>query len=139
VDHAGRINTAIVELDSLRTSVADGQAGTTVQRAIAAKESDIEVLLGEARGEAAEVIHAARGYRWTRAVGEKSASERFTGELLAYERSPDYYRTRRFLDVLSGGLSDRRKFVIAGEQRDLPVLQMDFSDPTSAIDTLLGE
>jgi hypothetical protein len=29
--------------------------------------------------------------------------------------------------------------VIAGEQRDLPVLQMDFSDPTSAIDTLLGE
>lgn len=139
VDHAGRINAAIVELDSLRTSITDGQAADAVQRAIAAKESDIEGLLGEARGEAAEVIHAARGYRWTRAVGEKSASERFTGELLAYERSPDYYRTRRFLEVLSGGLSDRRKFVIAGEQRDLPVLQMDFSDPTSAIDTLLGE
>ena len=33
-----------------------------------------------------------RGYRWTRAVGERSAQERFAGELLAFEKSPDYYR-----------------------------------------------
>lgn len=58
---------------------------------------------------------------------------------MAFEKSPDYYRMRRFLEVLSEGLADRRKFVIAGEQRGLPVLQMDFSDPASAIDTLLGE
>jgi hypothetical protein len=41
--------------------------------------------------------------------------------------------------VLAEGLSDRRKFVIAGDTGDTPVLRMDFSDPASAIDTLLTE
>ena len=106
---------------------------------IAAKELEITKLLGEARGEAAELIHAARGYRWTKSVGERSAQERFAGELLSFQMSPDYYRVRRFLDVLSDGMADRRKFVVAGDNHDLPLLRMDFSDPASAIDTLLGE
>jgi regulator of protease activity HflC (stomatin/prohibitin superfamily) len=136
VDHANRINAAIVELDELRSAAASDP--DTVRR-ITARELDVESLLGEARGEAAELVHAARGYRWSKAVGERSARERFAGELLAYEKSPEYYRVRRFLDVLADGLAERRKFIIAGDHGDLPILQMDFSDPTSAIDTLLGE
>jgi membrane protease subunit HflK len=139
VDHSNRINAAILELDALRSSAAAQQPTEVERRRIAAKELDIERLLGEARGEAAELIHAARGYRWTRAVGERSAQERFAGELMAFQRSPDYYRVRRFLDVLSEGMAERRKFVVAGDHRDLPLLRMDFSDPASAIDTLLGE
>jgi regulator of protease activity HflC (stomatin/prohibitin superfamily) len=138
VDHAARINTAILELDALRaarTESGDDEA----RRQVASKELDIETLLGEARGEAAELVHAARGYRWTRAVGERSAQERFAGELLAYELAPDYYRTRRFLDVLAEGLAERRKFVVAGDHGDLPVLRMDFNESASALDTLLGE
>jgi hypothetical protein len=72
-------------------------------------------------------------------VGERASSERFAGELLAYQASPIYYRTRRFLEVLADGLAGRRKFVIAGDPGDAPVFRMDFSDPTSAIDTLLAE
>lgn len=132
---SNRINTAILELDALRA--ADGAADEEIRRRIIVKEHDIEGLLGEARGEAAELIHAARGYRWTKAVGERSARERFAGELLAFEKSPDYYRVRKFLEVLADGLAERRKFIIAGDQGDLPILQMDFSDPTSALDTLL--
>ena len=143
VDHSTRINAAILELDALRTSVAGAQAGAQAGpeagRLIAAKELEITTLLGEARGEAAELIHAARGYRWTKSVGERSAQERFAGELLSFQMSPDYYRVRRFLDVLSDGMADRRKFVVAGDNHDLPLLRMDFSDPASAIDTLLGE
>jgi membrane protease subunit HflK len=139
VDHSNRINAAILELDALRSSAAAQQPTEVERRRIAAKELDIERLLGEARGEAAELIHAARGYRWTRAVGERSAQERFAGELMAFQRSPDYYRVRRFLDVLSEGMAERRKFVVAGDHRDLPLLRMDFSDPASAIDTQLGE
>ena len=137
VDHATRINAAILELDALRSAAPapDDEA----RRQVVAKELDIETLLGEARGEAAELVHAARGYRWTRAVGERSAQERFAGELLAYERAPAYYRTRRFLDVLAAGLAERRKFVVAGDHGDLPVLRMDFNDSASALDTLLGE
>jgi regulator of protease activity HflC (stomatin/prohibitin superfamily) len=99
----------------------------------------MDAFLGDARGEAAELVHVARGYRWTRAVGERSARERFAGELLAYEQAPTYYRTRRFLDVLADGLARRRKFVVAGDHGDLPVLRMDFNDSASALDTLLGE
>jgi regulator of protease activity HflC (stomatin/prohibitin superfamily) len=136
VELSSRINAAIVELDALRTG-----SGTATDAAplVAARELEIERLLGEARGEAAELIHAARGYRWSKAIGERSARERFAGELLAFEKSPDYYRVRRFLEVLADGLAERRKFVIAGDHGDLPVLQMDFSDSASAIDTLLGQ
>jgi regulator of protease activity HflC (stomatin/prohibitin superfamily) len=136
VELSSRINAAIVDLDALRTG-----SGTATDAAplVAARELEIERLLGEARGEAAELIHAARGYRWSKAIGERSARERFAGELLAFEKSPDYYRVRRFLEVLADGLAERRKFVIAGEHGDLPVLQMDFSDSASAIDTLLGQ
>lgn len=102
-------------------------------------EQQIDDLLASARGEAAEVIHQAQAYRWQRAVGEAASSDQFTGELLAYRAAPVYYRTRRFLEVLASGLAGRRKFVIAGDPGDTPVFQMDFSDPTSAIDTLLGD
>lgn len=135
VEHAARINAAILDLD---TSRAAGD-GDDDRRRVAEKELDIEALLGDARGEAAELVHAARGYRWTRAVGERSAQERFAGELLAYEQAPAYYRMKRFFDVLAEGLADRRKFVIAGDHGELPVLRMDFNDSTSAIDTLLGK
>jgi regulator of protease activity HflC (stomatin/prohibitin superfamily) len=131
VDLSLRIDAAIRQLDAQRTAGESEQAATT--------EAEIERLLAEARGEAAELVHQARAYRWQRSVGERSSSERFAGELLAYETSPLYYRTRRFLDVLAEGLTGRRKFVIAGDAGDAPVFRMDFSDPTSAIDTLLTE
>ena len=134
VNQSRKINTAIVELDALRSI---GRVQNAQQ--IAEKEQEIELLLSDARGEAAERIHAARAYRWSRAIGERTSRDRFAGELLSYQAAPAYYRMRRFLDVLAEGLSDRRKVVIAGQQDDLPILEMDLSDATSAIDTLLGE
>ncbi|MGB8852389.1 MAG: SPFH domain-containing protein [Pirellulales bacterium] len=104
-----------------------------------AAEARIDALLTTARGEAAERLHAARAYRWTRSVGERAEGDRFAGELLAFEASPDYYRARRFLEVLAEGLASRRKFVITGDAGDTPVLRMDFSDPASAIDSLLSD
>jgi membrane protease subunit HflK len=130
VELARRLDTAIRGLDGLR-------GGDPVT--VAAAEAEIDALLTEARGEAAELLHTARAYRWSRAVGERADGDRFAGELLAFEASPDYYRTRRFLEVLAAGLADRRKFVIAGDAGDTPVFRMDFSDPASAIDTLLTE
>ncbi|MEI8226742.1 MAG: SPFH domain-containing protein [Planctomycetota bacterium] len=126
-----QIDAAIRRLDALRT------AGDSVRAAVA--EQDIDRLLTAARGEAAEVVNQARAYRWRRAIGELAKSEQFAGEILAYQASPMYYRTRRFLEVLAEGLTGRRKFVIAGDAGDVPVFHMDFSDPSSAIDTLLTE
>jgi regulator of protease activity HflC (stomatin/prohibitin superfamily)/divalent metal cation (Fe/Co/Zn/Cd) transporter len=128
---ANRIDEAIRQVDKIRPS---GDA-----KALVDAEAKIDALLAEAKGEAAEVVHRARAYRWTRAVGERANSERFSGELLSYMASPSYYRTRRFLEVLAEGLAPRRKFVIAGDAGDAPVFRMDFSDPAAAIDSLLTE
>ncbi|MBL6713094.1 MAG: hypothetical protein ISQ07_06890 [Pirellulales bacterium] len=141
VDRSRRISAAILELDTLRRDVADDTtpASTNQRRLqIANRELDIETLLGEARGEAAELIYNARGYRWKRAVGESSSLEQFSGELLAHESAPLYYRTRRFLDVLSESLSDRRKYIITGTTTT-PTLKLDLNDSASALDTLLSD
>lgn len=146
VDRSRRINEAIVRLDDSRTAAAEAAASVgardilplTAQQ-LARQELEIEELLGEARGEAAEIIHKARADRWKKAIGERSALERFAGQLLAYEAAPAYFRTKQYLEVLSAALVDRRKVVIAGDKGDLPVLNLDFSDPTNAIDTLIGE
>jgi len=133
VDLSKRIDAEIRGLDAMRT------AGAADPTAVAAAERRIDGMLAEARGEAAELLHSAWAYRWRRAVGERADGERFAGELLAFQASPNYYRTRRFLEVLAEGLSDRRKFVIAADTGDTPVFRMDFSDPASAIDMLLNE
>ena len=128
VDLSQRIDAEIRGLEAIRAPA---------ERAAA--EARIDALLTNARGEAAERLHAARAYRWSRSVGERAEGDRFAGELLAFEASPDYYRARRFLEVLAEGLASRRKFVITGDAGDTPVLRMDFSDPASAIDSLLSE
>ncbi len=128
-----RLDAAILALDAARGATGEGAERTT------AAQAEIAALLASARGEAAELVHAARGARWSRSVGEQAARERFAGELLAYERAPRYYRAVRFFDVLAEGLADRRKFVVAGDEGSLPILRMDFADPASALETLLGE
>jgi membrane protease subunit HflK len=128
-----RLDVAILALDAAR-------AGSDASpELLAGLEAEIDTLLATARGEAAERIHAARGLAWTRIVAEQTARERFIGELAAYEQAPSFYRAGRFFDVLAGSLADRRKFVIVGDDGEPPVLQLDFADPASAIDTLLGD
>ena len=146
VDRSRKINEAIIRLDDSRTAAAEAAAKIgareilplTAQRLVK-QELEIEELLGEARGEAAEIVHKARSDRWKKTIGERSALERFAGQLLAYKAAPAYFRTKQYLEVLANSLVDRRKVVIAGDKGDLPVLNLDFSDPTNAIDTLIGE
>jgi membrane protease subunit HflK len=133
VDRARLIDQAIMELDALR---ADRRPDPS---SLLAKEQRIESLLADALGQAAELVHAARSYRWRRTVGEQASQEQFAGELLAYEQSPAYYQTRKFLQVLSEGLAPRRKYIVANGGEANASLQMDFNDPVSAMDTLLSE
>jgi regulator of protease activity HflC (stomatin/prohibitin superfamily) len=134
-----RLDAAILALDALRTMATEADQATEGDGRIAAQLSEIDSLLGEARGEAAERIHAARGSRWSRISAEQTARERFGGELEAHSRAPRYYQAERLFAVLAEALATRRKFVVAGDEGELPVLRMDFADPDSAIETLLGE
>ncbi|MFM8414771.1 MAG: SPFH domain-containing protein [Planctomycetota bacterium] len=139
VEQSRRLDAAILALDALRTQATDAGRATEADGRIAAQLSEIDSLLGAARGEAAELIHAARGSRWSRISAEQAARERFVGELEAHARAPRYYQAERLFAVLAEALAPRRKFVVAGDEGELPVLRMDFADPASAIETLLGE
>jgi len=137
VELGRRLDDAILALSGTQ-SAADDRPTADPARADAAAQAAIDALLGEARGEAAELIHAARGDRWSRAGSEQAARARFAGELLAHDHAPRYYQAARFFDVLAAGLADRRKFIVTGNPDEQPVLRMDFADPASAIETLLG-
>lgn len=138
VEQSQQLDTAILALDDLRTRATDaGRAAES--EGITTKLSEIDSLLGQARGEAAELIHAARGSRWSRISAQQSARERFVAELDAHARAPRYYQAERLFAVLAEAIAARRKFVVAGDQGELPILRMDFADPASAIETLLGE
>lgn len=138
VELSNRLSAAIMQLDNLRTELGAKASTPEGQAQLAVKEQQIETLLAEAKGDAAGLVHKARATRWQRAASEAASAERFLGELLAYQAAPSYYRARKFLDVLSEGLAGRRKYVITGDGRGLPVLQMDFNDSSNAVDTLLG-
>jgi len=67
---------------------------------------------GEAGGEAAQKVLEARAYRWSRAIEELAAAERFGAELYAYEQAPQYYKARLELDALARILEGRRKIIL---------------------------
>ncbi len=139
VEQGRRLDAAILALDALRTQVTDDTAQSEVAARATAQQAEIDTLLNAARGEAAELIHAARGARWNRIAAEQAARERFAGDLEAHRRAARYFRAERLFAVLAEALADRRKFIIAGDPGEVPVLRMDFADPVSAIETLLGE
>lgn len=138
VDLGRRLNAAILELEADRPSSGRGTAPDAAG-GVADREASVDRLFDETRGEAADLIHAARGERWKLVVEETAARERFAGELVAHDLAPTYYRAARLFAVLAEGLVSRRKFVVTGRDGEQPVLRMDFADPASAIDTLLGQ
>lgn len=138
VELGHRLDDAILALAAVRSESSDASS-TAGGQGMAGQHAEIDDLLGEARGEAAELIHAARGDRWTLAGSEQAARERFAGELLAHDLAPQYYRAARLFAVLAEGLAGRRKFIVTENAAERPVLRMDFADPASAIETLLGE
>lgn len=64
-------------------------------------------------GEAAEVDALARADRWTRENRARARASSFKKELIAYRVAPRLYRMRRIIEVLTNGLRNADKYVIA--------------------------
>ncbi len=105
---ADEITAAIKNLEATERDMEklhQGHAGpdklAAKQKDIAVEEADIEELLASAQGQAAEKIYKARAYRWEKDNQERAKSERFEAELAAFQRAPELYRMRRYLEVLT--------------------------------------
>ncbi len=102
---------------------------------VARREAAVEERMREAGGRAAAIVDAARAERWQRENIERGNAERFEKELLAYRQSPRLYRIRRYLNVLSEGMADRRKYMLIGDRDDL-ILRFDLTEQTTGFESL---
>jgi len=130
-EQAQAINDAILELEALKSSKADA-------RKIVEAEAKIDQMLSEAYGEAATKIFEARAYRWQRAVTEQAKAEKFVAESLAYDKAPQYYRERHYLDAISIGLQDARKIIRTTKSKSEPIIRIDLKDDRTGLETILS-
>ncbi len=144
-DQALNISHAIVDLETAQRRLADLTSNPGAKpdeikarsAEVLAKEVEVERLLTNARGKAAELIYDARSYRWERAIGEIAKADRFNAELLAYHQSPQLYRTRLYLRALAEGITDTRKILIGSGELRSPLIRIDLTDVQSTLDSLM--
>jgi regulator of protease activity HflC (stomatin/prohibitin superfamily) len=103
---AGEVASAIDELARLRRSGADAETLT-------ARELEIEEMLAEAGGLAAQRLAESRASRWRAHMAARSRAMAFLGQQVAYEAQPTVYRHNTYLRALADALSRQRVIISA--------------------------
>ena len=104
----------IVQLQRMRAAGADPAK-------LAEKEAAIEELLLAADGNAAAEIAQARADRWQTENTERSAALMYAEELKAYKAAPRFYKMRLYLDALTDGFNETRKYLLIADRDNLTV------------------
>ncbi|TVQ61126.1 MAG: hypothetical protein EA378_09765 [Phycisphaerales bacterium] len=105
VELAGEVAEAIEAFNRLRRSDADPEL-------ITSKEQEVEQLLAEAGGVAAQRLAAARAARWRSHMAARSRAMEFLGQSVAFEAQPEVYRWRTYLSALGEALAGNRVMVV---------------------------
>ena len=105
-----RIEAAIRQLNQMR-SPSDG-AQPADPDAILQQQALINRLIDQAGGEAARTLADARQNRWRTALDEKAQGDRFAFELAAYNRAPDYFKSRYYLEALGEAFEQANRRII---------------------------
>lgn len=144
-EQAQNILAAIASLETLKGELEKAEKGKDAaqikarRQAVLEKEAEIEDLLANAQGQAAEKIFEARAYRWERATTERAQAERFSAQLAAYREAPSLYRMRRYLEVLAEGMAKPRKYILAGASDQAPTIRLDLKDASNALEGIMDE
>lgn len=102
-------------------------------------DESVFALLQTAGGAVADTMADARSFRWTHENTERAKATRFAQEVMPYEQAPNVYRMRRYLEVLSEGLLNARKYMVLGDREKLTV-RLDLKDTDiGLLDTDLGK
>lgn len=102
-----------------------------------AMQAAIDQMLAHARGQAAQRVHSALGYRWERELTERGKAQRFLAQVQAFRRAPDYYRAREYLDALTQVLPQTRRFVVPDAAQAPGTIRLDLTEAASGLSTLL--
>ena len=108
-----RIEAAIRELNQMRSQNRDGDdADGETQEQVLEQQALINRLIDQAGGEAARTLADARQSRWRIALDEKAQGDRFAFELAAYERAPQYFQARYYLEAVADAFAQANRRVI---------------------------
>lgn len=130
VEQAGEINEALMELEELRT------AGASAEEIIE-KELNVERLLDEVGGRAANLVAEARADRWQRHMSERGRAARYQGQLAAYRAAPVVYKADLYFDAMRSMIMDARLYITSDLVPDLRI-EMDLHDRESTLDIFGG-
>jgi membrane protease subunit HflK len=103
------------------------QAIQEKERAINEAQAELNKAIPRARGEAEQAIRAAEGYAIERINRAKGEAERFSATHAEYQRSPDVFRRRLYLETLAEVLPKAGQKVILDDKAKgmTPILRMD--------------
>jgi len=136
IDEANAMNGQIDRLQ--RDPGATKEALDAAVKSRAAKELEIVAMIADSPGEAAEQIYAARAERWERVNAERGKTLKFLAELATYNNARRYYATKIYLDVLVGGMSERRKYIVTALQSAPMRIVIDLTETTDVLGGIIA-
>ena len=138
-DKALQLSKAIEHLNSLQSQTEANPDDADLRQQYLEQSAAIELLMDDAGGQAAQELASARAFRWEYAITELSRTERFTSELLAYRKAPNYYKMQLYLEALGQAIQDRRKIVIDSPTDQDPRIRLMLEDASSGLGKLFQD
>lgn len=121
VESARRLVVMLDELQELRRRAEDPAE-------ITAAELRIQELMLRSGGRAASALYDARAQRWHRHMTARGAAERYTGQLVAFQVSPDLYRAQLYFEALREAMRESRLYIITEDNRVSVEIWTDLKD-----------
>jgi regulator of protease activity HflC (stomatin/prohibitin superfamily) len=115
-------------LEGLQKDLRDDRINAAADKS----EADVELLFAMAQGRAAVDVANARAGRWEMEFRERSSVKSFLAQLLNERAAPHLFRLEKYLDVLTVGLRDHRKYVL-GVDPDKVEVRMNLEQPHQAM------
>jgi membrane protease subunit HflK len=110
--------------------VAEEQARDQHSPDLSQRTLEVESMFREvAAGEARRTSSQAEGYLYERVTLEEAAADLFKIQQQAFEQAPGVYTLRLYLDMLVRSLTDRWKYVVAVNDPDRVIYQLDLKPP----------
>jgi len=91
----------------------------------------LDSAFAQAKGRIFTALREAQSYRFETATLAEATSERFTGQLTAYQAAPEIYLQEQRLTTLENALSNIRKYVVVANEKDRLVIIVDVEEKTS--------
>lgn len=117
-DRARRIAELIDRIDAMRTSMGDSPSPAD-QRKVADLEAQAADLIASGSGEAADLLVAARADRWETHMSERARAERNASQRVAFDASPEVYKTRRYYETLKQVMAESRVYIVVDDNEKL--------------------